>query len=136
MQNVSTVEQTQLIQAIDALASKSMTDEVKAYNLGLLMMNVIGEDVLQQAVQVLGPLILGPPSDEPPILAQASALKWEDIVATIHVCKSLDPLARTGAGEDDIAKKIDEAVKGIQAVPVRNLLALTQLRGRFGATTV
>ncbi len=72
MQNVSTAEQTQLMQTIDALAAKSMTDEVKSYNLGLVMMNVVGEDVLDKAVSVLGPLILGPSTDEPPILAQAT----------------------------------------------------------------
>ena len=78
MQNVSTAEQTQLMQTLDTLATKSMTDEVKSYNLGLLMMNVVGEDVLEKAVSVLGPLILGPSADEPPILAQASVLKPED----------------------------------------------------------
>lgn len=54
MQNVSAEEQQQFARQIDALASSQMDDRVKALNLGLALMNVVGEPVLQAAVETLG----------------------------------------------------------------------------------
>jgi hypothetical protein len=136
MQNVSTAEQTQLLQTIDALGTKQMTEEVKSYNLGLLMMNVVGEDVLGKAVAVLGPLILGPASDEPPILAQASSLSPGDVKALVALCTALDPLARTDLSPADISANIQSTINGIDDVSVQNVIALMQLRHRFGPTTI
>ena len=136
MQNVSTAEQTQLMQTLDTLATKSMTDEVKSYNLGLLMMNVVGEDVLEKAVSVLGPLILGPSADEPPILAQASVLKPEDTNALVDLCVALDPLARTDLTAEQIRTEISAATGNIRPASVGNAVALMRLRQRFGPTTV
>jgi hypothetical protein len=136
MQNVSTAEQTQLMQTIDALAAKAMTDEVKAYNLGLLLMNVLGEDVLEKAVEVLKPLILGPPSDEPPILAQASTLSAEDAMALVDICVALDPLTRIDQTAEQMRTALLAATAKIKQTPIKNIVVLTKLRERFGATTV
>jgi hypothetical protein len=136
MQNVSIAEQTQLMQTIDALASKSMSDEVKAYNLGLLMMNVVGEDVLERAVGVLGPLILGPATDEPPILAQAATLSTDETLALVHVCVALDPLARTDQSAAQIAEALTALIEPIKQQQVKNVVALMRLRERFGPTTI
>ncbi len=46
MQNVSIAEQHRLTKDVEALASATMEDEVKAFNLGLIMLNVVGEKVL------------------------------------------------------------------------------------------
>jgi hypothetical protein len=135
MQNVSTAEQTQLLQNLDALAAKSMTDEVKAYNLGLLMMNVVGEDVLERAVQVLGHLILGPPTDDPPILAQASALTLDQCMALADICVALDPLSRNQEGEK-VRTELEALVQPIADPAVKTIAILTRLRTLFGATTV
>jgi hypothetical protein len=136
MQNVSTAEQTQLMQTIDALATKAMSDEVKAYNLGLLMMNVVGEEVLERAVGVLGPLILGPPTDDPPILVQASAIKQEDMLALVDICVALDPLARSDKPANRIREEIASAISNVKVVSDQNVIALALLRARFGSTTV
>lgn len=135
MQNVSITEQTQVVQAIDAIAKATTNDEVKSYNLGLLLMNVVGEDVLQDAVKVLGPLILGPASDEPPILAQAATLTEQQVTSLIDVCVALDPLTRDDAATG-IHRSIADATGGMSDAPTKNLIALLQLRGRFGAATV
>lgn len=135
MQNVSITEQTQVVQAIDAIAKANTNDEVKAYNLGLLLMNVVGEDLLHDAVRVLGALILGPASDDPPILAQAATLSQEQAMSLIDVCVALDPLTRNDAA-GDIRKTIAQAIEGTVDVPTQNLILLLQLRGRFGAATV
>jgi hypothetical protein len=60
------VEQSEIVQAISGLSrTTGMADEVKAYNMGLLLMNVVGEEVLRQAVRALGPLIKGTIKDDP-----------------------------------------------------------------------
>jgi hypothetical protein len=135
MQNVSIVEQTQVMQTIDTIGSKTITDEVKAYNLGLILMNVVGEDVLDRAVHVLGTLILGPASDEPPILAQAQTLSAADATALVDVCIALDPLTRNDKA-DEIRKEIQTGVSTTQSLAIQNLIVLLRLRERFGATTV
>lgn len=97
MQNISTDERTQLNQAIDELARTDMSDEVKGLNLGLLLMNYVGEDVLQAAVDGLGTVIKGPPPDDPPILAQATLIPFADLDALVEICIALDPVGRATA---------------------------------------
>ena len=55
MQNVTAEEQQQLATSIDALnASQNISDNVKAYLLGLSLLNIVGKDVLEAAVKTLG----------------------------------------------------------------------------------
>ena len=60
MQNVPAEEQQQFRHAVDALSSARMVDSVKALNLGLMLMNVVGSEVLDAAVHALGEKIQGP----------------------------------------------------------------------------
>ncbi|WP_245679651.1 hypothetical protein [Actinomadura hibisca] len=60
LQNVSAEDQADLRTAVDALAGSEMTDTQMAYNLGLLLMNVAGPDVLRAAVDTMRPEISGP----------------------------------------------------------------------------
>lgn len=53
LQNVSAEDQADLRTAVDALASSEMTDGQKSLNLGLLLMNVAGPDVVKAAVDTL-----------------------------------------------------------------------------------
>ncbi|POM24198.1 hypothetical protein BTM25_28250 [Actinomadura rubteroloni] len=53
LQNVSAEDQQALRTAVDALAGSDMTDRQKALNLGLLLMNIAGPDVLRAAVRTL-----------------------------------------------------------------------------------
>ncbi|MCW2913021.1 MAG: hypothetical protein JWN52_1089 [Actinomycetia bacterium] len=53
LQNVSAGDQRDLRTAVDALAASSMTDRQRALNLGLLLMNVAGPDVVRAAVDAL-----------------------------------------------------------------------------------
>ena len=72
LQNVSAEDQADLRTAVDALAGSEMTDGQMALNLGLLLMNVAGPDVLRSAVLTLdeeikadvrGPRPVPPPRD-------------------------------------------------------------------------
>lgn len=136
MQNISTAEQTQLSQTIDALAAKVMPDDVKAYNLGLLMMNVVGEDVLREAVNVLSTLVIGPSADEPPIFAQAAQLTGEDVTALVSICVAFDPLARDDKKAADLQKDIKTRQENLTNAGDQNIIAIAILRARFGASTV
>ncbi|MCP2338562.1 hypothetical protein [Actinomadura rupiterrae] len=53
LQNVPAEDQADLRTAVDALAGSDMSDGQKALNLGLLLMNVAGPDVLRAAVDTL-----------------------------------------------------------------------------------
>lgn len=64
LQNVSAEDQADLRTAVDALAASEMTDGQKALNLGLLLMNVAGPDVLMAAVQTLRDEITSAPAPE------------------------------------------------------------------------
>jgi len=60
MQNVDLAEQEQFRQTIRALSASPMRDSIKVLNLGLMLMNVVGAQVLGAAVQSLGVRIQGP----------------------------------------------------------------------------
>lgn len=53
LQNVSAEDQRDLRTAVDALAASPMTDAQKALNLGLLLMNIAGPEVVGSAVNTL-----------------------------------------------------------------------------------
>lgn len=58
MQNLSDPDQEQIGDSVtDLVEAPAMDDQTKALNLGLLLMNFVGESVLQAAVTALGPRI-------------------------------------------------------------------------------
>ena len=135
MQNVSASEQSQLTQAISVLETSTMSDEVKAYNLGLLLMNFVGEDVLKEAVAALGTVIQGPAADDPPIFSQAAGLEFSDMSALISICAALDPMMR----ESDVAELRGGWIKldpPLDREPDRNVVVLARLRHYFGPDTL
>ncbi len=54
MQNVSSEEQNAVGEQVKKLESATMSSRIKAYLLGLLLLNVVGEDVLRAAIKSLG----------------------------------------------------------------------------------
>jgi hypothetical protein len=58
LQNLSADEQKDLNTAIDSLASSPMGDALKSLNLGLLLMNIVGPELLESAVKALGQEIM------------------------------------------------------------------------------
>lgn len=61
MQNVSPEEQRSVGTEIDRLANSSLNDDVKSLSLGLILINVVGEAVLRDAVEALGEKIQSDP---------------------------------------------------------------------------
>jgi hypothetical protein len=59
MQNVSAEEQSQFGRLVNGLQAAEMDSSIKSLNLGLALMNLVGEPVLEAAVKTLGPKITG-----------------------------------------------------------------------------
>ena len=135
MQNVSAEEQNQLNQAIASLDTAATSDEVKSYNLGLLLMNFVGEDVLKEAIDSLGPVIQGPPVDEPPVLAQAGQLAFGDMPALVEICIALDPMQNDGHAAPTQPAWLHFETK-LQNDSDKNVIVLARLRHYFGPETV
>jgi hypothetical protein len=71
VQGIPAAEQQALGQDIrDLLSNVSIPDSSKAYNLGLIMIQAVGEDVLREAVAALGASIV---NDRPPALGGKDA---------------------------------------------------------------
>ncbi len=128
MQNVPLGEQQNFRQVVDALASKppsAMRDSVKALNLGLMLMNVVGRQVLSTAVSALGERIQGPSSLEPPVIGLLRGVKFNDAYpALANLCFAMsnygsaaDQKARqefvwgTGGWLNGADTKLDDATK-------------------------
>lgn len=74
LQNSSTTEQQELGEAVRALADSSMTDAQKSYALGILLLNIVGPDVLREAVNALHDEITrAPAAHTPPPAVSAPA---------------------------------------------------------------
>ncbi|HTW28026.1 MAG TPA: hypothetical protein VME92_12920 [Acetobacteraceae bacterium] len=135
MQNLSATDKDQLSQAIAVLDAAAMSDEVKAYNLGLVLINFVGEDVLREAVQALDSLIRGPAPDLPPIFSQADSLELADLPPLVSLCAALDPTDR----EQQVAT-LRAAWLAVDPVLHRqadaNVVVLARLRRYFGPETL
>lgn len=77
MQNVGAEEQMQFWQTVDALASKDMKDDFKTFNLGLMLLNLVGEKALESAVQTAGVRIQDPASLSLDIFVALQDLKFD-----------------------------------------------------------
>jgi hypothetical protein len=135
MQNLSLQEQNEISNAIIGLDTVAMSDEIKSYNLGLILMNYVGEDVLGKAVAALGVEIKGPGPDKPPIFAQASGLSFADMPVLVALCAALDPLDRW----PEVAKMRDGWLTvdaSLSKDADKNVVVLGHLRRYFGPETL
>ncbi len=76
MQNVTQQEQSTIGQQVNALKSSTMIPEIKIYLLGLVLLNIVGEEVLKEAVKnlrahlAIGSAVPAPlPAPPPPVAA-------------------------------------------------------------------
>ena len=64
LQNLSADEQKDLNTAISSLAASPMNNALKSLNLGLVLMNIVGPELLDSAVQALLQEIAVPKPDD------------------------------------------------------------------------
>ena len=76
MQNVPLEEQQKLRTSVDGLGLTAMDDDLKALNLGLLLMNTVGPAVLEAAVRDLGARIEldGSPESKPAVTTSGATV--------------------------------------------------------------
>jgi hypothetical protein len=130
MQNVSADEGSQINQAIAAIDAAQLSEEVKSYNLGLLLMLCVGEDVLKESVDALRNVIVVPGTDEPPILRRATSLPLADLRIALEFCLALNPfMPEPSAKVRDEVFSFDQTLSGPKE---QSIVALLRLRGRFG----
>jgi hypothetical protein len=136
MQNVSQEERTDLDQWIVSMEKSEIRDDAKAYYLGLQLMNLVGEVVLERAVTGLADRIKGPPRDEPPVLAEASDFSIDDVLPIREVCVALTPAAALKKLEPRSAEALMTFDAALTDAATRVLIAFARLRSDFGAETV
>jgi hypothetical protein len=104
MQNVPGEEQRRFADQISALARDAMDDRVKTGNLGLALMNVVGERVLRQAVNNLAPFIKAdPPFQEGQVAQIADLMENVDFVKAILLLPMYCATLRSDLGQDRFA---------------------------------
>jgi hypothetical protein len=140
MQGVTPEEQTAFAIGVKALESSSMEDNFKANSLGLNLMNLVGEQVLRQAVNMLRMDISAKPR---PVVQSILTLQ---LLRQVNYTKSRDTLLN---GCLLVANKIDDkqllselgsAVERLEALQVseqqKMLILSAILIARFGEDTV
>lgn len=96
MQNVSADEQRRFSDTIrDIEESEGASGQAKAINLGLALLNVVGERVLTDAVQTLRTDVTGPPALGIDLQAANAAAEPTSVLAQLSsVCQALASAAR------------------------------------------
>ena len=140
MQNVSGEEQRTFGTVVTQLEASQMEDVFKANSLGLALMNVVGEGVLRQAVNMLRDDIAAPPR---PIVQSIATLRLIKNVAFAHSsAQILDSclFMSNRMNDDALDRKLREALDKISAMSLPDsrkvLLLSVVLISTFGEDTV
>lgn len=136
MQNVGPQEQKAFADQVNSLSATEMKDQVRALNLGLALINLVGEKVLERAVADLKPLI----TVDPPI-AERDVAKTADLMAKVDFEKARIVLpiycfSISGSVADEtrarLSEQMDKVAQSNMPVSLRALtlgLSLSQLVG-------
>ncbi len=137
MQNLGAEERDELDQIVLALKSLTgVSDESKAYNLGLALMNLVGREVLERAVKGLGDRIKGPAPDDPVVLGTAPRLKLPDIAAVRELCVAVTPRSVLDALKPRPLADLLTFDPADMEDSAKVVIALARLRADFGPETV
>jgi len=136
MQNVTLDEQVEIGQRIAALATSNMNDRVKSFSLGLILMNIVGEDVLERAVADLGATIRSPIDAAANLPKAALEIDFDKASKLlVDTCLLLDPTPDTAAVAI-LRSQIGQATKNVADNTEKVIILLRQLEGAFNSDTV
>ena len=114
MQNIPASEQQQFRLVIDALASSKMRDSVKVLNLGLMLMNAVGHQVLDAAVRALGEKIQGPAKLELDVFTALQKADFDKayplLVEIAFIMSKYGSAAEQAAAKQAVRSEIDPLV--------------------------
>ncbi len=140
MQNVPGDEQKRFGDQVNALARDTMDDRVKASNLGLALMNVVGQAVLEQAVaNLLAHIKSDPPFEEGQIAFVAALMENVDFVKGVVVLPTYCATLRGDISADKIAAlqtKLQSIAQTSLADKVKSLSLGLELSNAFGFAAV
>jgi hypothetical protein len=140
MQNVPGDEQKRFGDQVNALARDAMDDRIKASNLGLALMNVVGQAVLEQAVTNLLPHIASdPPFEEGRIALIAALMENVDFVKGVVLLPTYCATLRADIAPETLAAlqtKLEMIAKGSLADKVKSLSLGLELSNVFGFPAV
>ena len=135
MQNVSQEEADLLGEELKDLEAAAMGPRSKSYNLGLLLLNLVGEATLETAVRALGGVILMPNEADQRLLTAARGFPPGDAAEVLALCRFLDP-EREAAAVDRVATEITAILAGQAPDEVKAVAVLGALRGVFGSVVL
>jgi hypothetical protein len=98
-------------------------------------MNVVGEEVLRQAVRALGPLIKGTIKDDPPILACAGSSRREQVQRLVNICTAIARQWLENKSVEDYASELQAAAR-VNGDAEKNVVMLAMLRAQFVGETL
>lgn len=135
MQNVSQEEADQLGEELADLEAAAMGPRSKSYNLGLKLLNLVGEPTLETAVKALGAVILMPNEADQRLLDAARDFPPAAGSELLALCRFLDP-ERDGAAVERLRAEVATILAGGEPDEVKAVAVLGALRGVFGSVVL
>jgi hypothetical protein len=134
MQNVSSDERKAHAALVKELADSQMDPLAKTYNLGLSLMNIVGETVLREAVAALGAQIKGPATASIEVIAKLGRVDFARDAATF--AQACVTVAGQPKEEQSLRALMDQRVQAIGAMGLGDqdklLMLAIELLNRFG----
>jgi hypothetical protein len=132
MQNVAPEEADRLSDDIDEIAQSDMGPRSKSYNLGLLLLTLVGEATLETAVRDLGGVIAMPNDADLRLLNEGRRLPAAEARRVFHLCRFLDPDATV----DGVDAELETVLASADAEAVKVVAILAILRRVFGSAVL
>jgi hypothetical protein len=136
MQNVALDEQVEIGQRIATLATSNMNDRVKSFSLGLILMNIVGEEVLERAASDLGATIraaIDAAASLPKLALEIDFDKASKLL--VDSCLLLDPAPDTAAVAA-LRSQIAQSTKTVTDNTEKVIILLRLLQDAFNSDTV
>jgi hypothetical protein len=134
MQNVSGDERKAHAALVSDLLASQMDPLAKTYNLGLSLMNIVGERVLREAVKALGTQIRGPATASIEVIARLARVDFARDAATF--AQACATISGQPENEQSVREIMDQRVQAIAAMGLGDqdklLLLAIELLNRFG----
>lgn len=140
MQGLSTEEQATFGIGVKGLESSDMEDAFKANSLGLSLMNLVGEDVLRQAVNMLRTDISAKPRPIVQSILTLQLLRKVDFAKSKQTLVDVCLFIANKMGDSSIRESLTQDLSKISALLIRDaqkvLILSAALIDRFGEQTV
>jgi hypothetical protein len=132
MQNVSEAEQIRLREEVQALDAAPMGARNKSYNLGLLLLTLVGERTLETAIDALRTVIMMPNEADRELLELAHGFDPGEARRLLTLCRFYDP-DRDAAAPAAVDTALAAVLAAQDPPEVIAVGVLALLRGTYGS---